>query len=236
MKLVKYIANLGYGSRRDVMRMLADRRITRRNGTILGEGDIVVHEDVLIDGEVLDPAPGSALMLNKPVGYACSTKDANRLIYELLPARFADRSPIIAAIGRLDRDSSGLLLLTDDGRLNHRVTSPRSHLPKTYEVRLAIDLRGDEGLAFAGGALMLAGETAALQPATLEVLGPRRARVTVIEGRYHQVRRMFAAVGNHVDALHRSAIGRLTLDDLPSGHWRVLTAVELSVLWSPKAP
>jgi 16S rRNA pseudouridine516 synthase len=236
MKLLKYIANLGYGSRREVERLFAERRVTRRGGGILAPTDAVPHDDVLVDGAPLDVAPGTVLMLHKPVGYVTSTKEASRLIYELLPPRFLRRSPVIAPVGRLDRDTSGLLLLTDDGQLNHRITSPRTHLPKVYEARLAHDLRGDEAEVFASGTLLLDGETAPLQPATVQVLDPRRVRVTLTEGRYHQVRRMFAAVGNHVEALHRSALGGLELGDLPSGAWRPLHADEVARLRNGATP
>lgn len=226
MKLARYIARLGYGSRREVTKMLEQRRVRRRDGTVLAAGDAFDHDDVLIDGDPLDVAPGAVLMLHKPTGYVCSTSEESRLVYELLPTRFLRRTPVIAPIGRLDRDTSGLLLLTDDGPLNHRVTSPRTHLPKTYEARLARDLRGDEVAIFARGTLLLNHEREPLKPARMEVLDARRARVTVTEGRYHQLRRMFAAVGNHVEALHRSAVGSLTLGDLGEGEWRALDAEE----------
>jgi 16S rRNA pseudouridine516 synthase len=230
MKLAKYLANLGYGTRREVERMLRDRRVTRRDGRALAEGDAFAHDDVLVDDEPLDPPPGVVVMLHKPTGYVCSTRDASQLVYELLPPRFPDRSPVVAPIGRLDRDTSGLLLLTDDGQLNHRITSPRTHLPKVYEAALADDLRGDEAGLFASGTLLLDGEPTALKPAALEVVDPRRARITLTEGRYHQVRRMFAAVGNHVHELRRVAIGDLTLGDLPPGQWRPLTPDEVARL------
>ena len=232
MKVIKYLGNLGYGSRREVTRVVKERRVTRRDGSVVREGDEFVHDDILSDGEPLDPAPGAVLMLHKPVGFVCSTKDASRLIYELLPPRFPHRSPVMAPIGRLDRDTSGLLLITDDGRINHWLSSPRTHLPKVYEARLASDLRGDEAETFASGTLMLASETTPLQPATLEVIDARSVRVTLTEGRYHQIRRMFAAVGNHVEALHRRAIGGLELGGLEPGEWRVLTASDLAVLSS----
>jgi 16S rRNA pseudouridine516 synthase len=230
VKLAKYIANLGYGSRRDVERMCAAGRITDRAGRRLGATADVAHDDVLVDGAPLDVAPGTVIMLHKPVGYVSSTHEASRLVYELLPSRFRARAPVIAPVGRLDRDTSGLLLFTDDGQLNHRITSPRTHLPKVYEARLAADLRGDEGEAFASGTMMLDGETDPLRPATLEVLGPRRARLTLTEGRYHQVRRMFAALGNHVEALHRSALGPITLGELAAGEWRALDGREIAAV------
>ena len=152
----------------------------------------------------------------------CSTKDTGRLVYDLLPPRYRLRDPLLSTVGRLDRETSGLLLLTDDGQLLHRIIAPKSRLPKVYLATLAQDLRGDEAALFAAGTLMLDGEKTALLPAELEVLEARRARLTLHEGRYHQVRRMFAAVGNHVEALHRERVGGLTLGDLPDGQWRVL--------------
>ena len=125
-------------------------------------------------------------------------------------------------MGRLDRDTSGLLLFTDDGALLHRISSPKSKLSKVYAATLANALRGDEVELFASGTLMLESEQTPLLPADLEVVDARHVRLTLHEGRYHQARRMFAAVGNHVEALHRSRIGGLELDGLPAGEWRIL--------------
>ena len=230
MKLIKYLANLGYGSRREVTELVKRQGVTRRDGSVVREGDTVEHDEFVIEGRPLDPAPGAVIMLFKPVGYVCSARDANRLIYELLPSRFLNRSPVMAPIGRLDRDTSGLLLVTDDGKINHRLSSPRTHVPKVYDVRLASDLRGDEAALFASGTLMLNGETTPLRPATLEVHGARAAQVTLMEGRYHQVRRMFAAMENHVEALHRRAVGGVKLGSLEPGQWRLLTADEMAQL------
>jgi 16S rRNA pseudouridine516 synthase len=228
--LAKYLASLGYGSRRAVMAMIARGRVTSRSGAVLDANDACEHADVLVDGEPLDPPHGVVLMLHKPVGYVCSTKDANQLVYDLVPPRFLHRSPIIAPIGRLDAETSGLLLMTDDGPLNHLITAPRSHVPKVYDVTLASALRGDEAEMFASGTLLLKSEDAPLKPAALEVVDERHARVTLREGRYHQVRRMFAAVGTRVESLHRSSVGGVALGELPAGHWRVLTAEEVASL------
>lgn len=228
MKLAKYLANLGYGSRRDAERLIARGRVSRAGGGVVREGEPFEHGELRVDGDPLDPPPGSVVLLHKPAGFTTSTRDAGPLIYELLPRRFLARSPVMAPIGRLDRDTTGLLLLTDDGALNHRIASPRRHLAKRYVATLAADLRGDEAEAFASGTLMLHGEEKPLLPATLEPLGERRARVTIAEGRYHQVKRMFAAVGNRVEALHREAIGGLALGELSEGSWRVLEADEVA--------
>lgn len=231
MKIVKHIANLGYGSRKQVALMFREGRITDAAGEVLYADDPVDHDNIRVDGEPLDPPPGLILLLHKPVGYTCSTKDPGRIIYDLLPPRFRLRSPLLSPVGRLDRDTSGLLLMTDDGALLHRIVSPKSKLPKVYDATLAGDLRGEESAIFASGTLMLESEQTPLAPAGLEVLGPRHARLTLTEGRYHQVRRMFAAVGNHVEALHRSRVGGLDLGDLPAGQWRRLDEADLRRLF-----
>jgi 16S rRNA pseudouridine516 synthase len=233
MKLVKLIANLGYGSRKDVTQLFRAGRITDTDGEVLYADDVVPHENIRVDDEPLDPPPGLVLMLNKPLGVTCSRKDPGRVVYDLLPPRFNVRTPVLSSVGRLDRDTTGLLLFTDDGALLHRIISPKAHVAKVYEATLAQDLRGDEGALFASGKLMLESEKEPLAPAQLQVLGPRHARLTVTEGRYHQVRRMFAAVGNHVETLQRVAVGALTLGELPLGEWRALDADEVAAVFAP---
>lgn len=231
MKLVRLIANLGYGSRKQVALMFREGRVTDPAGDVLYADDKVEHAGIRIDGEPLDPPVGLVIALHKPVGYTCSTRDPGRIIYDLLPPRFRHRSPLLSPVGRLDRDTTGLLLMTDDGALLHRIIAPKSNLSKVYEATLAQDLRGDEAALFASGTLMLESEKTPLAPATLEMLDPRHARLTLTEGRYHQVRRMFAATGNHVEALHRSRIGGLGLDGLAAGEWRSLDAADLRTLF-----
>ncbi len=233
MKLVKLIANLGYGSRKQVQWLFREGRVTDAEGEVLYADDHVAHEAIRVDGEPLDPPVGLTIALHKPRGVTCSTKDKGRLVYDLLPPRYRDRDPVLSTVGRLDRDTSGLLLLTDDGGLLHRIISPKAKLPKVYEVELAEDLRGDEAGQFASGALMLEAEKTPLLPAELTVHGPRSATLVLHEGRYHQVRRMFAAVGNHVEALHRSRVGGLGLEGLEEGQWRPLAATDLDTLFAP---
>ncbi len=231
MKLVKLIANLGYGSRKQVTAMFREGRVTDASGDVLYADDKVEHPDIRLDGEPLDPPAGLVLMLHKPIGYTCSTKDSGRVVYDLLPPRYRLRSPSLSTVGRLDHDTSGLLLMTDDGQLLHRIVSPKARLAKVYEATLASDLRGDEAATFASGALMLESENTPLAPAAMETIDPRHARLTLTEGRYHQVRRMFAAVGNHVQALHRSHIGGLELEGMPAGEWRTLDATDIERLF-----
>lgn len=216
--LAKYLAGLGYGSRREMEAAI-------RRGRVTGW-----EPDIRFDGEPLDPAPGMVVMMNKPAGFTCSHADQGRLVYELLPARFQKRDPKVSSVGRLDADTTGLLLFTDDGALLHRLISPKSNLTKTYEAALARPLEGHEAALFASGTLVLRGEDKPCLPAVLEVTGERTARLTLTEGKYHQVRRMFAAAGNHVEALHRAAFGPLTLGGLAEGAWRLLTAEDIAGL------
>ncbi|MFZ2235356.1 MAG: pseudouridine synthase [Dokdonella sp.] len=235
MKLVKTLANRGYGSRREVALMFREGRITNPDGEVLYADDQVEAETVRVDGEPLDPTAGIVILLNKPLGYTCSNKDVGRIVFDLLPPRYRSRNPLLSTVGRLDRDTSGLLLFTDDGALLHRIISPKSQVTKTYEAELAEDLRGDEAVTFASGNLLLESEDSPLAPALLDVLSPRRARLTVSEGRYHQVRRMFAAVGNHVETLDRVAIGQLGLGDLAVGEWRQLSSEDVGLVFATPA-
>ncbi len=232
MKLVRLIGNLGYGSRKDIATMFREGRITDAAGEVLYADDKVAHDDLRIDGKPLDPPQGLVLMLHKPVGYTCSTRDPGRIVYDILPPRFRLRSPLLSTVGRLDRDTSGLLLLTDDGALLHRIVSPKSNLSKVYEVTLASALRGDEAAIFASGTLLLESEKTPLLPVRMDTHNARSVRVTLTEGRYHQVRRMFAALGNHVETLHRSRIGGLELEGLPSGQWRALQPADIQQLFT----
>jgi len=235
-RLDRLLANLGYGSRREVQYLV-------RDGAVVFDGEVQSdanrHVPVVADlparltivGEPIDPPPPLNLMLHKPLGVVCSHREPGRSVYELLPPRWGRRDPALSTIGRLDMDTSGLLLLTDDGGLLHRIISPKAEIAKRYLATLERPLDGSEGALFASGTLLLEGETKPLLPATLEVLTPTRCRLTITEGRYHQVRRMFTAIGNHVMTLHRDRIGGLDLpDDLPQSTYRVLSATELALV------
>ena len=231
MKLVKLLANLGYGSRREVQRLIRAGAVTDADGNALVENSTTPHEEIFFRGEALDPEFPLTIMLNKPDGYTCSADDPGSTVYDLLPERFAHRNPGLNCIGRLDKDTTGLLLMTDDGKLLHKIIHPKSACHKVYHATLARPLEGHEGALFGSGTLMLNGETKPLLPAQFEKIGECEALVTLHEGRYHQVRRMFAAAGNHVTALKRISIGGLRLpQDLEEGDWRALSAEELGRL------
>ncbi|MBN9669543.1 pseudouridine synthase [Roseibium aggregatum] len=231
MRLVKLLANLGYGSRKEMQQAIRHGWVTDRQGNRLKADAKTAHEEILFDDEPLDPAQGVVLLLNKPTGYTCSTKDQGRLVYDLLPDRFRMRKPALSTVGRLDKETSGALLFTDDGTFLHKVISPKSEVPKVYEATLDRPLRGDEAALFASGEMMLESEEKPLKPAELEVLDETRARLILHEGRYHQARRMFAATGNHVTELKRIRIGALGLDGLDEGAWKALSEDEKALIF-----
>jgi 16S rRNA pseudouridine516 synthase len=183
---------------------------------------------VTVDGAPLESPDGLLALFHKPVGYVCSHADGEGpTVYELLPSRWSRRNPPVTSIGRLDKDTSGLLLITDIGPLVHKHTSPRSEIEKVYEVTVDHDL--DAGLVtiFASGTLLLRGEEKPCLPAQLEITGPRSARLTLTEGRYHQVRRMFASQGWHVETLHRSRFGPYDLGELNAGEFIMIPTTSL---------
>lgn len=237
-RLDRLLANLGYGSRREVTSLVRDGRVVLDGAPLKDSGQRIavtpdLPERMTVAGAPIDPPAPLTLIMHKPLGVVCSHREAGRSVYELLPHRWRAREPGLSTIGRLDKDTSGLLLITDDGPFLHRVISPRSHVAKRYLATLARPLSGDEAALFASGTLMLEGEKEPLAPAVLETLDPKLARLTITEGRYHQVRRMFAAVGNHVEALHRESIGGLALPgDLAAGEWRRLTGAETDLIFA----
>lgn len=237
-RLDKLLGSLGYGSRQEIARLarvggveLDGMDITDASTRIAVTPDL--PQRMTVDGRPVDPPHGVLLILNKPLGMTCSHKEDGALVYDVLPDRWRRRDPAISTVGRLDKDTSGLLLMTDDGDLLHRIISPKRHVKKTYHATLARPLVGTETALFASGELMLEGEDKPLAPAVLDIVSPTEVRLTVTEGRYHQVRRMFAAVGNHVEALHRESLGGLALPtDLAAGEWRLATADEAAAIFA----
>jgi 16S rRNA pseudouridine516 synthase len=223
VRLDKLIGSLGYCGRKEVAALLREEIITHTENLPLKCDMKVAHNEILFNGEPLDPPEGMIILMYKPLGLICSHDEGEgRLVYDLLPPRWRLRDPKISTIGRLDKETSGLLLLTDDGALLHRLTSPKHKVPKVYEATLDRPLKGDETEIFASGTLMLNGEKTPCLPAALTVIDDMHVTLEITEGRYHQVRRMFAAVGNHVTTLHRSTFGMLTLGDLSAGEYRII--------------
>lgn len=237
-RLDKLLAGMGYGSRREVESLMDQDRVLLDGKPILDCGMKVELSEELrarlsIDGEGIDPLPGMVVMLHKPVGVTCSHKESGPLVYDLFPPRWKRRDPQLSSVGRLDKETSGLLLFTDDGKFLHRIISPKHHVPKCYLATLAKPSREDAAAIFSRGGLILEGEAKPLLPAELEVIAPTIARLTIHEGRYHQVRRMFAALENRVVELHRESVGGLKLpNELKPGDYRLLSPYEINQLFA----
>lgn len=235
MRLDKYVAiNTGL-SRKDVKKQIHAGN-TYVNGEVCKNTGLHIHEQdcVQLEGKVLAAPHGQYIMLHKPVDYVCSTNDPNHAsVLTLLNMPFAERL-IIA--GRLDLDTTGLVLLTDDGQWSHKVTSPNHKQPKCYHVGLDRPLTANAEKWLERG-IMLKGEKKRTQSAILERISDTEVRLTLSEGRYHQVKRMFAALDNHVVRLHRESIGAIKLDpQLHPGEYRSLTAEEKHSILIKRTP
>lgn len=227
MRLDKYLAESTDLTRSQARRVLASGEITV-NGDVVKRGTYVVQEgdDVRWDDDPLELIGLRYIMLNKPAGYECSLRNTEHMpVMNLLDVEKRDR---LHTVGRLDVDTTGLILITDDGQWTHRIISPRHRCDKVYRATLAEPLSENAEELFTAG-IVLDGEDQPTLPAVLERIDELTARLTIQEGKYHQVRRMFAALGNHVVALHRERIGTLTLDDdLLPGESRYLTDAEVA--------
>jgi len=230
MRLDKFLSQNSGHSRSLIQQAIKAGRVTV-NSEIAKKGDqkLLGNEIVTLDGNLIEAFQTRYLMLHKPLGYVCANKDSEHpLVVDLINL---PRGQELQIVGRLDIDTTGLVLLTDDGQWNHRITSPRHECQKTYRVTTADPISNETFELFAQGVL-LHGEKAPTRPAQLELLSPQEARLHIHEGKYHQVKRMFAAAGNRVTRLHREAIGRIVLDPaLAEGEYRPLTADEIQSIY-----
>lgn len=223
LRLDQLLSRFGYCSRSEARVWLRQGRVRVCGVPALDPSQRVRTDDVLIDLEPVENSGGLLALYHKPVGLVCSHEaEEGPSIYDALPSRWRQRNPPVTSVGRLDKDTTGLLLLTDDGNLVHRWTSPRHEIPKVYEATVDRDLDPHCVGVFASGTLRLDGETSPCLPARLEIRSPREARVELTEGRYHQVKRMFASQGTRVIRLHRTRFGPFELGDLPEGKWRLV--------------
>lgn len=226
MRLDKYLADACQLTRKQARALIRAGEVSVDGSPVTSPGAHVAPASaVTLAGRVLAMSRARYIMLHKPAGYLCATRDAHQpTVIDLLDEPDAGSLQIV---GRLDRDTTGLLLLTDDGRWNHRITSPRSDCPKTYLVETARPIDPGAVALFEQG-VVLQPENYRTRPARLSILGARRAQLVICEGRYHQVKRMMAAIGNEVTRLHRSAIGQIHLDEtLSPGCCRPLSAAEI---------
>lgn len=221
MRIDALLSRFGYCSRREVAQWLKRGRVTLNGEVVKSVNEKAEPQEVLVDGAPVEFPDGIYVALNKPLGCTCSHKEEGELVYDLLPAQWLRRNPVVNTVGRLDKETSGLLLLTDDGAFEHAQTSPKRHVPKVYAFTTASPVPQAAVAQFASGEFMLQGERTPCLPAELVITGECTGRLTLHEGRYHQVRRMLAAVGAPVESLERIEIGPLKLAELnlAPGEW-----------------
>ena len=227
MRLAQVLFSQGFGARRECEGLIVSGLVSIA-GSICDDPFHEVEPQGLqftVRGDPWAYHEKALIVLNKPAGYECSQKPKHHpSVMSLLPAPLRKRE--VQPVGRLDEDTTGLLLLTDDGALIHRLTSPKKHVPKVYEVGCKHAVTSDQLSRLRGG-VVLDDSPIAVRAAACEAVGETGLRLTLLEGKYHQVKRMVAAAGNRVETLHRSAFGALALPaDLASGHWRWLAGPE----------
>ena len=228
-RLDKLLSEAGVASRKDLKAIIRAGRV-RVNGVVVKSPEIKVDEttaEICVDGQVIGKMRTAVVMLHKPAGYVTSTDDPrDRTVMELLPEAF--RRLDVKPVGRLDKDTEGLLLFTNDGQLAHQILSPRHHVRKRYYAEHEGEAGPADVAAFAAGITLRDGEQCL--PAVLKPLGPGKSLVEIHEGKYHQVRRMLASRGMPVSYLKRLAEGGLELGDLPLGAVREVSAEDLQRL------
>lgn len=230
MRLDKFLCAATQLTRRDAHRCIKNGLVAVDGQVVQDPGLQIESEQVTLDDEVIRLPEPVYLMLHKPAGYVCANTDGlHPTVLDLLPRDLHPTEPL-QIVGRLDLDTTGLLLLTTDGQWNHRVTAPNSRCDKVYWVELAEPITQESVSELEQGVLLRSEEKPTL-PCQIEILTPNQVRIRLREGRYHQVKRMFAAVGNHVAQLRRESIGSLTLDpSLQPGEFRHLTQDEVRSL------
>lgn len=230
MRLDQFIATSSPLSRKEAKRAIHAGNVEVNGEVWKGTGKhLPAGAQVLLEGEQLTLQGERYLMLNKPPGVVSATRDSEHPVaLDLLPAELTGVARNLHIAGRLDADTTGLLLLTTDGQWSHRVTSPKKECPKTYRVNLNTPI-SDSAISALQTGVVLHQDPKPTQPARVKVLEQRLIELTISEGRYHQVKRMLAAVGNHVEALHRQSVGDIILDStLESGDYRELTEQEIA--------
>lgn len=236
MRIDKFLSHTGFGSRKEVKKMLKNKQVAV-DGEVVRDGKVIINENqstVTVSGEVITYEKNIYYMLHKPQGVVSATEDrVHRTVLDLLSQE--DYQTDIFPVGRLDKDTTGLLILTNDGKLSHDLLSPKKHVPKTYLALIRGLVTETDQKLFADGITISGNEKC--RPAVLEILnlneteGLSQISVTISEGKYHQVKRMFEAVGKQVLTLHRSSMGQVTLDEqLKPGDYRKLTTEELTYL------
>lgn len=223
-RLDKLLSSLGYCSRSQLKKWLQEHEVLDGKQRLMCVNEKVDSHELRIDGEPLDHPDGICILMNKPEQMVCSHQSLEGpSVYDILPERWTRRNPPLQTVGRLDKDTSGALLITDDYQLIHQLAHPKKKISKCYEVWFKGILPSDAEQILARGDFYLDGEQRPCLPAHLHLIEPGFATLEIEEGRYHQVKRMFAKLGAHVEGLHRQRFGNWTVAEIPLGSWIEIT-------------
>jgi len=226
-RLDRLLVNLGYGVRPEVRLFIKNGFVKYKDESIRDFTVKLNPKYITFNGKPLERYNGLYILMHKPSGYI-SSHDYENSIYHLLPPQWLDRRPKVNCVGRLDKDSSGLILLTDNGQFLHNIISPRKKIKKIYRITTKEPMSKEMIDRLSAGTIHLKGEKNPCLPVNVDSIDDLNVNVTLYEGKYHQLKRMFGSIGNKIVKLERIQIGEFLLDDLKSGEWRDLTDNEIN--------
>jgi len=225
----RLFSRLGICTRKEVQNLICKHQIMLGDTPVSSVNTKVHPLEIIFHGQPLDHPGGIAVLFYKPHNVIC-TRLGDNTIFQFFPESFNIRRPLVNSAGRLDKDTTGALIVTDDGELTHKIISPKYRVPKIYEIELEEPLTGKEPDIFKRGTLKLPDEDKPCKPADFEIISENTGRLTLFEGRFHQVKKMFDLMNNNVLYLHRSMIGSLELGNLEPGQWRDLNDEDYRLL------
>lgn len=231
MRIDKYLANMNVGSRKEVHNLIKAKKVTINEKLVKQAKQQVTENDMVkVDNQTITYQQFHYFMLNKPTGVITATEDPQQKnVLDLIASK--DRYPDLAPVGRLDKDTTGLLLITNDGQLNHNLLSPKKHVAKTYFVELDQEIANEVDSAFAKGVALADGTQVGSAQLIIDKSNKKQGLITIHEGKFHQIKRMFGLFDLGVVKLKRIKMGNLSLDEnLPQGKYRELTEAEISAL------
>lgn len=231
MRIDKYLANMNVGSRKEVHNLIKAKKVTINEKLVKQAKQQVTENDMVkVDNQTITYQQFHYFMLNKPTGVITATEDPQqKAVLDLIASK--DRYPDLAPVGRLDKDTTGLLLITNDGQLNHNLLSPKKHVAKTYFVELDQEIANEVDSAFAKGVALADGTQVGSAQLIIDKSNKKQGLITIHEGKFHQIKRMFGLFDLGVVKLKRIKMGNLSLDEnLPQGKYRELTEAEISAL------
>ena len=230
IKIGKFLSSKGYGSRKEIKEAIKNKMISEDNVIIENFNSLVNPRKVLVKGEKVEFYDKINIVINKPKGYVCTRSGINS-IFQLLPKIWLNRKPKVNTAGRLDKDTSGMLIITDDGNFLHKIISPKYKLSKVYKVKVEKKISINVKQIFESGGLIIKNEKKPCKPVLFNQIDSFNVILTMHEGKYHQIKKMFSMCDNKVVELSRIQLGSLSIENLKLGTWRELTEKERKLLF-----